>query len=486
LLRFASEVKALLADPKFPRRLNRAAIADFFWYQYVMGDKTYFEDIRLLPPASLLRCQDGRWTIETYWDVSYPDRYPQKPDIWYDRLIHDTLQAAVKRIVRPELRYGLSLSGGMDSRWIAIFLSQLRPDTQTFTFGPPESDDTVIARQVAKRLGLANQRVDLPATYVRDFGETIAYLSDGMYNLFEADEFPLSVQIGDHVDVAVGGMLGDLLFGHEMNPVSALLRQQDVTRYWLWRTQANRLPQPLMIRVFGPKTYQELKAMAMHSLEQCIAAAPSDRGFQIVHHVNLRHRQRRYINIAQLSKLAYVDTYHPLADSQVIQASLQLPPAQMMLERAYRRAMATYYPAMAEIPWTFALMPPRVSVSTVMLKKALQFTFAKRLCSTRFGSHPLLRQRKYFSAHTSWSRGPIRPFIEETLFSPETEAIDIFEPDGLRAVMKDHMEGTLNLTEFLGATLSIALWARLFYLPVTPERPACKAGSVPFYGLKAV
>ncbi len=234
-----------------------------------------------------------------------------------------------------------------------------------------------------------------------------------------------------------------------------------------------------MTRVFGPKTYEELKAMAMDSLGQCIAAAPSDRGFQVVHHVNLRHRQRRYINIAQLSKLAYVDTYHPLADSQVIHATLQLPPAQMMLERAYRRAMATYYPAMAEIPWTFALMPPRVSVPTVMLKKALQFTFARRLRSTRFSSHPLLRQRKYFSAHISWSRGPIRSFIEETLFSAETEAIGIFEPDGLRAVVKDHMDGELNLGEFLGGALSIALWARLFYLPVTPEWQACKVGSVP-------
>lgn len=471
LFRFASEVKVLLTDPKLPRRLDRAAIADFFWYEYVMGDKTYFQDIRLLPPASVLRWQDGRWTVGAYWDMPYPDRYPRHPNAWYDHLIHDALQSAVKRMVRPELRYGLSLSGGLDSRWIAILLSRFRPDTPTFTVGTPESDDTPIAREVAGHLGLTNQLLELPATYIRDHGETIAYLADGMYNLFEADEFPLSTRIGDDVDVAVGGMLGDILFGHRMNPVLALLRRHDVIRYFLWRTKASRIPQPVMVRIFGTDVYQELRAMALHSLEQCVAAAPSDRGFQIAHYVSVRQRQRRYSNIAQLFKLAYVDIYHPIADSQVVFAALQLPPRQTMVERAYRRAMATLYPAMAAIPWTFVLMPPTASVPSLMLKKAAQLTLGKRLAHAPVGSHPLIRPRRYFSDHTGWSRGPLRLFVEETLFSAETEAIGIFDPDGLRAVIQDHMEGRLNLGKFLGGALALALWARLFYLPTTPDRP---------------
>jgi hypothetical protein len=33
-----------------------------------------------------------------------------------------------------------------------------------------------------------------------------------------------------------------------------------------------------------------------------------------------------------------VDVYHPIADHEVIDAALQLPPDQLMFERAYRRA----------------------------------------------------------------------------------------------------------------------------------------------------
>jgi len=471
VLRFASEVKALLVDVDLPRRLDRAAIADFLWYGYVMGDKTYFQDIRLLPPASVLRWQDGEWTIRGYWDLRYPDRYPQRSNSWYDRLIHDALHASVRQMVRPNLRYGLSLSGGLDSRWIAIFLSKYRPDSPTFTFGTHDSDDTPIAQRVADELGLTNEFVELPATYIRDHGQAIAYLSDGMYNLFEADEFPLSTRMGEDVDVAVGGMLGDILFGHEMNPISALLGRRSVIRYWLWRTKGSRLPPRLMARVFGSDQYQELNAMALHSLEQSVSSAPSDQGFQVVHYVNIRQRQRRYINVAQLLKLAYVDIYHPIADSQVVHASLQLPPKQMMVEGAYRRSMGRFYPDMAAIPWTFVLMPPTVSMPTVLAKKAAQLTLGRGLARTPLGSHPFVRPRRYFADHTGWSRGPLRLFIEETLLSDEMEAIGVFDPRGFRVAIQDHMEGRLDLGPLLGGALALAFWARFFYLPTIPCAP---------------
>ena len=219
LFRFASEVKGLLADSTFPRRLNRAAVADFFCHTYIMGNKTFFEDIQLLPPASWLRYQDGRRTVSSYWDIAFPQDYPHHPDRWYDDLIYNALQAAVKRMVRPELRYGLSLSGGLDSRWIAAFLAQLQPDSRTFTVGTPGSDDTPSALKVAAQTGLTNQYWELSPTFVAELAETYAYIVDGMDNMIYMDEFPLTVRVGDYADVSVGGFLGDALFGHEMNPL---------------------------------------------------------------------------------------------------------------------------------------------------------------------------------------------------------------------------------------------------------------------------
>jgi asparagine synthase (glutamine-hydrolysing) len=446
-------------------------VADFFHYSYAMGEKTFFQDIQLLPPASLLRYQNGRWVVSSYWDIPFPEDYPSRTDKWYDDLIHDAFQAAVKRMVRPELRYGLSLSGGLDSRWIAAFLAQVQPESPAFTLGIPGSDDTPSAREVAARTGLRHDYWEVPSDFVAELAETVTYIVDGMYNLVCTEESPLTVRIADYVDVSVGGFLGDPLFGHEINPLSAHLRTGDVKRYFLWRTKQERLPQPLMAQIFGERMGQELRALAVDSLQDSIAAAPSARGFQISQYLNIWHRQRRFINTAQVAKLPYVDIYHPIADEEVVLAALQLPPHQLIAERAYRRAMATHFPGLAAIPWTFTLTPATVSVPTVVLKKLAQLTLGRWLRGTPLGNHPLIRPRRYYVNYTLWSRGPLRPFIEETLLSPGANATGLFDPDGMKTAIYHHMEGRQNMTGFLGKALAIALWTRLFYVPSTPIRP---------------
>ncbi len=471
LFRFASEVKGILADPAFPRHLNRAAVADLFHYSFVLGEKTLVQDIHLLPPASVLRYQHGHWSVSRYWDIPYPDHYPRRKARWYDDLIYEALKASVERMVHPGLKYGLSLSGGLDSRWIAALLAQVQSESSAYTLGTPGSDDTPSAIEVAKQTGLCHHYWELTPTFVPDLAETYVYVVDGMDHLWHMEEFPLTVRVGEYVDVSVGGFLGDGLFGYEINPISACLPKKDVVRYRLWRTRGGRPAPQLLAQAFGEQTGQELTGLAMDSLERGFAEASCERGFQTLQYFDLRQPERRLANVAQLAKLAFVDVYHPLADQEVVQAALQLPASQLVTERAYRRAMATHFPELAAIPWTFTLTPATISAPGVILKKALQLTLGKRLRGTSLGSHPLIRARRYYLDYAASSRGPWRPFIEDTLLSPDANATGLFDPTGLRTLVRDHMEGRQNLTTFLGAALVIALWTRLFHAPAAPVQP---------------
>jgi hypothetical protein len=324
---------------------------------------------------------------------------------------------------------------------------------------------------VASRLELTNYYWELAPTFVADHAETFAYIADGMYHLFCIEEFPLTVRAGNHADVSLTGLFGDPLHGHEINPVSGRLRRRDVMPYFLLRTRSDRLSRARMAQVFGAHAARELREMAMESLAKSIAEAPSDRGFQILQYINIRHRQRRFANVAQVAKLSYLDIYHPMADDEVLSAALQLPPGQLMLERAYRRAMATYFPDLAVIPWTFTLTPATVSVRTVVLKKIAQLTLGKWLRGTRLGRHPLIRPRRYFVDYRLWSRAALRAFIERTLLSAEASNAALFTPDGMRQLVTDHMESRGDFTDFLGSALAVSLWSRLFYIPSRPVRP---------------
>lgn len=482
IFRFASEVKALLADPSLPHRLDRTAVAEFFYVGEVMGNHTFFEDIQLLPPASVLRLQNQQWTVSNYWDIVYPSSYPARSADDYSHQIYEAIQGAVSRMVRSNLRYGVSLSGGLDSRWIAACLAKIRPDSLAFTVGDPEADDVLVAQQVASQLGLTHYCLDMPYTYISDHAETLMYILDGMYSLFNTEEFPLTLRVGDYVDVSVGGLLGGTLFGYATNPVSITLRKEGAMKYFLWRKKGECLPAPLMARVFGKQSQREFEARAMSSLQDAIASVPVERGFHVLRHISLRHRQRRVTGFAQLSKLPYVEEYQPLADKQVFQAGFALPASQLMVKRAYRRALAKYFPETGAIPWSFVMQPPTISTLGAVVYKASQVWLGRRLKNTPLGNLPLFRPLRGFVTFYPEIRGALRGFIEETLLSPEANATGLFDPNGLRDVIRDHMEGQIDVTSFLGQALAIALWTRLFYLPSTPIRPGSVAAPVTVSG----
>jgi hypothetical protein len=73
--------------------------------------------------------------------------------------------------------------------------------------------------------------------------------------------------------------------------------------------------------------------------------------------------------------------------------------------------------------------------------------------------------------YANWLRGPLRSFVEETLLSPEANATEFFNPQGLREAVQDHLEGRQDATLFIGLALPFALWTRMFYTAATPSKP---------------
>ena len=326
-------------------------------------------------------------------------------------------------------------------------MSKYCPDSLTITLGIPGSDDTPIAEQVARETRLEHQYWELSTSYIAEMGETYSYLVDGMDGLGSMDEFPLSSRVGNYADVSVGGLLGGGLFGYSIDPVSANLRKKDVMKYFLWRFTGKGITD-LFGQVFGIKKGQELGELAIDLLDQYIETAPFQRGFQVLQYITLEYPNRSS-NLAQLAKLAFVDIYHPLTDRIVVMAATQLPASQLVLEKAFRRAMVTHFPELSKIPWTYTLTPLSISTPTAVMKKIAQHTLGPWLRKTPFGNYQLIRPRRYLSNHSLWSRGSLRPFIEETLLSPDANATGLFDHDGLRNIVHEHMEGERDVTVFL-------------------------------------
>src|SRR6185437_8440980 len=68
---FASEIKALLADPGVRAEVEPALIDRFLTYFYMPGEQTLFRSVRKLAPGHYLTINNGHINIQQYWDLSF-------------------------------------------------------------------------------------------------------------------------------------------------------------------------------------------------------------------------------------------------------------------------------------------------------------------------------------------------------------------------------------------------------------------------------
>ncbi|MDD4941553.1 MAG: asparagine synthetase B, partial [Candidatus Omnitrophica bacterium] len=73
---FASEIKALFADPRVKRALDARGLDQLFTLWATIPGRTVFKGIKELAPAHYLIAQNGRVSTKRYWQLAYtgPDR----------------------------------------------------------------------------------------------------------------------------------------------------------------------------------------------------------------------------------------------------------------------------------------------------------------------------------------------------------------------------------------------------------------------------
>ncbi len=135
---FASEIKALLALPEVPRRLDPARLGLFLKYHAKdFDERTCFEGISQLPPAHSLTLRGGKLRVARYWsmpndaDAGRPRAGTEGPQGGRFRAL---LEDSVRLHLRSDVPVGTCLSGGLDSSvltWEAA--RQLRSPLRTFS-----------------------------------------------------------------------------------------------------------------------------------------------------------------------------------------------------------------------------------------------------------------------------------------------------------------------------------------------------------------
>jgi asparagine synthase (glutamine-hydrolysing) len=204
---FASELKALLVLGR--PEIDQSAVRDFLFHGYIPAPKTIYRGIAKLPAGHTLTWEQGRISIERYWNPS---------TTLVARAAGDTLQEldGLLRDVVPahtlsDVPVGVFLSGGMDSALTAYYLDA--PRTYTLGFDSGTRSETEAARRAAEHLRTVHLEMTAPLADFEEALERIPALFDEPFGDSAAWSNYLIAQFARReVKVALSGEGGDEIF----------------------------------------------------------------------------------------------------------------------------------------------------------------------------------------------------------------------------------------------------------------------------------
>jgi asparagine synthase (glutamine-hydrolysing) len=484
LLLFASEAKALLAYPGFPRTLDPEALDQYLTYHYVPTPRTIYAQIRKVRPGHALRLERGRLIERAYWELDLtPD--PQLGRMTEAELA-DQLWEHIRDSVRMELAsdvpLGVFLSGGIDSSALVSAMAELNVgQIRTFSIGfnEPSFDESRHARHVATYLGSQHTEMILEPKMLAELVPGVTTILDEP--LADASIFPtylLSRFTRQHVTVALGGDGGDELFAgystlqahrlakyYELIPgflrehaIAPTIRRLPVSHANLsFDFRAKRFIQGTGLPIarrhhvwLGPCTLTERKALLSRDIAHQVGA--SDAFDALDEHVG---RSARYDD---LSQILYLDMKMYL-ESDIL-AKVDRASMACSLEVRVPLLNIQMLNFVMHLPLHFKL---RGMTRKYLMRKAL---------AGHLPAEIIARPKKGFGLPVSkWLCTDLRELLLDMLSEERLRAQGLFNTSHVTALVNEHLQRRRDNRMILWALLVFQLWhQRYIEHPAAPTR----------------
>lgn len=214
-IRFASEIKAIMADSSVPRKFDPAGLHRLFASGYVGPDATTVIDIRQLEPGTVLSIdQKGEEHLHRFW------RPTRQPTI---RRMNEALEVFVplmQRVVKDQLisdiDIGILQSGGIDSSILSLTANQIASvPLYTAKFSNRAHDESDVASRFSKSSGFEHHviNVSLDLDPEQTFRRVVHHYDGQAADEAAGPLLLLTENLAKTTRVALSGDGGDEFFG---------------------------------------------------------------------------------------------------------------------------------------------------------------------------------------------------------------------------------------------------------------------------------
>jgi asparagine synthase (glutamine-hydrolysing) len=457
---FGAEAKAILAVRPELRRADYRGLGEFVACGCVLEDRSLFQDIHVLPPASAFVFENGALERKgKYFEPSeWESQGPLEPNTYY-RQLRDVFSRNLPRYFDGSEQVGISLTGGLDTRMIMAW-SKIPPQSlPSYTFGGSfrECQDVTIARKVARLSQQPYQVIQVGEEFLSRFAyyaERAVYLSDGCAPVNRAADLYANEIAAGIAPVRMTGNYGSEILRHlrafkPSDPAAGLFETDFLSNVDL-----------------AKQTYNGL----------CYGHAVSFTAF----------RQAPWYQYGLLAlEQTQLSVRSPFLDNDLVRLAFRAPNSKIVKNDIFEdndycgRLIADGSEALHRIPTDRGLGGAGGWTAPIS-RGLLEFTFKAEYAYdygmpqwiaridhalSLFHLERLFLGRHKFCHFRLWYRDVLSRYVKEILLDPRTLSRPYVHRKTLEAMVAHHLKGDRNYTTEITRLLTLELQHRLFLDP---------------------
>jgi len=466
---FASEMKAILADPEVRREVEPAMIDRFLSFNYTPGEETFFKNIHKLQPGHYMVARPGELQVRQYWDLHFSGEPVHPNQKQAEEQLVDLLEESVRLHMISDVPVGFLLSGGLDSTaMLSLAAGKTDQPISSYTIGfsePGIEDERPYARLAASRYGVKHYEMTITS---KDF---VDFLPQYVWHMEEAVCEPPAVALyyisklaKEHVKVLISGEGGDEAFAGYPN-----------YRNLLWLERLKSAAGPLkgvfsgMLGALNSVAHSKKIAKYMPLLDIPLSSyyysrtsspfsffnQPANPVYSSAFAATVDKRKslsavQKYLQgeLNNLNKMLYVDTKTWLPDDLLVKADKITMANSIELRVPFLDHKVMEFAA--SLPSNFKV---RGFTTKYLAKKALSARVPQEIINRKKTGFPV--------PYESWLRKDLNSWLRDLLFSQRAMERGYFDRRGVENLFSRNSEtGAYSKEIFCLAVLE--LWHRVF------------------------
>jgi asparagine synthase (glutamine-hydrolysing) len=471
-LYFASEVKALLPVLPTTAQIDFESLDRYLSMRFIPGSGTMVREIKKLPPAHLLVCENENISVSRYWRLSFAEKISLSHDGYIEGLESKFQETVAAHLTENEAT-GAFLSGGLDSSLIvAMMAREAKEPISTFSIGfaEKEFDEITYARMVSEKFGTHQYEAQADTDLIKALPTIIDSLGEPS-DPVAVSFYTASRLAAGHVKVVLGGDGGNELFAGCDRYRGVLL-----SRYY------SLIPNPIRKAIVPPLInampasfgYDSLKMKlrwfekmaGIQGLGECLAEAVSFFRFSedekdLLLERNIRQRLDRGSAAKEISDRYYEsDAEHPIERMLYTDYCTRLPEHLLMLvdRMGMAHSLEIRSPLVdKELVEYMAAFPLNMKVRG-QKSRYIWYKLAERLLPPAISRR---KKRGFRFPLAYWFAVKLNPFLHNVFEDSALVSDKIFSREYMLKLLHEHRDRNVDHSWKIWMLLNLEIWYRM-------------------------